>query len=235
MRKIETVVLALVIFFSGSVSSQAQRTPEEKCQFRRAREWVKYEKCVENWRARSVSGDRQQKKLSRCRTKYHQKWRRLHGLVGTSCAAPRFVDSGASVKDNLTGLVWEKKTLGNVSDRFFWTNDADGDLANGDGTVFSDFLLALNSSQYDGVYSWRLPSFAELQTILLPEEFACSVSPCIDPIFGPTAPLLYWTSTYDVKLPNPFSAWGVSFKDGSVTGILTWANDGHVRAVRGGL
>ena len=104
-----------------------------------------------------------------------------------------------------------------------------------DGTAFTDFLAPLNgevtsstaSEQLGGYSDWRLPTSAELQTIV----DDCSVSPCIDSVFGPTAATFYWSSTSWAG--GPLNAWGVDFDDGLV-GILGKSNDSRVRAVRGG-
>jgi hypothetical protein len=69
-----------------------------------------------------------------------------------------------------------------------------------------------------------------LESILL-SPFPCGTSPCIDAIFGPTAPNIYWSAT--TFAPGPTSAWGVDFFDGFVSsGFKTFIN--FVRAVRGG-
>lgn len=63
--------------------------------------------------------------------------------------------------------------------------------------------------------------------------FPCGTSPCIDPIFGPTAANFYWSST--TRTPTfPTDGWGVNFADGNLN--LSDKDTGRfVRAVRGGL
>lgn len=77
---------------------------------------------------------------------------------------------------------------------------------------------------------WRLPTPAELETILL-APFPCGTSPCIDPVFGPTAANLYWSSTTHAGDPN--LAWFVAFGNGGV-GLADKNGFARVRAVRGG-
>jgi hypothetical protein len=82
-----------------------------------------------------------------------------------------------------------------------------------------------------------LPTIAELQTIVS-EPFVCAASPCIDePLFGPTAPSFYWSSTTYANAPD--GAWSVTFLNGGVVDnrFLDYVkyNSFSVRAVRGGL
>jgi len=156
--------------------------------------------------------------------------------------------SGVSLSDNAdgtvtdpgTGLVWEKKDdLGGIHDKdnlFSWS--ATGTAP--DGTAFTTFLGTLNgSTSSDGTTAsgcfanhcdWRLPTIAELQTILL-EPFPCPVSPCAVPALGPTEPGSYWSGT--TNLSGPTGGWYVFFVDGTrLLGPKT--NPLFVRAVRGG-
>jgi len=102
-------------------------------------------------------------------------------------------------------------------------------------TTAWEWIDQLNADDFAGHGDWRLPREAglsptgdrELESILLAPN-PCGTSPCIDPIFGPTAPTLYWSAT---ATSNPDDAWFVSFGDGG------WGNDGkrnanRVRAVR---
>jgi len=169
------------------------------------------------------------------------------GVAGTAHEATaanphiRFVDNGnGTITDNQTGLVWEKKlaedgSIHSVNNGYQWSSS--GSAA--DGALFTDFLARINaalSTSSDGTTvadvcfaghcDWRVPNIAELQTIL-----NCSFSPCIDPIFGPTAADFYWSSTSFAS--GPSFAWFVSFSGGFVV-----ANGKdlslRVRAVRGG-
>jgi len=163
-------------------------------------------------------------------------------LTPTPTSTARFVDNGGgTVTDNQTGLQWEKKTDdGGVHDRdntYTWTDPSDGDYTDPDGTAFTVFLANLNTDPcFAGHCDWRLPRVnragdpAELETILL-APYPCGTSPCIDPIFGPTAAGGYWSATTYAGFPDV--AWGVVFFDGLVD---TAGKSGalYVRAVRSG-
>ena len=130
-----------------------------------------------------------QKPLSKCRIKYAGAWAKLQAKAsgtGTSCDQPRFRVVDGTVKDNLTGLQWEQKTDdGTVHDKdngYAWSVA----VSDADGPAFTDFLATLNGTHFAGQCDWRLPTRAELQTIL-PGPYPCA-SPCIDTaLFGPTA------------------------------------------------
>jgi hypothetical protein len=163
-------------------------------------------------------------------------------FVALKLAGERFVDNGdGTVLDVETGLQWEQKDdLGGIHDKdnlYQWS--ATGTAP--DGGAFITFLATLNngtsgdgttiSGCFAGHCDWRLPTSAELQTILL-EPFLCGTQPCIDPIFGSTQSSVYWSSTTDQG--NPVFAWYVSFGAGSVSAFGK-SNSYYVRAVRGGL
>jgi len=153
---------------------------------------------------------------------------------------PRFVDNGdGTVTDNVTGLQWEKKTddggVHDVDNTYTWTSS--GSPYPPDGTAFTVFLANLNTEPcFAGHCDWRLPKVnrdgdpAELETILL-APYPCGTSPCIDPIFGTTAPAYYWSATTSTSYPG--GAWLVYFYDGFVSIDYGWYTY-PVRAVRSG-
>ena len=159
----------------------------------------------------------------------------------SGCYASRFEDRGLTVYDNQTGLEWEKKTDDNsIHDKdnaYTWTDGGDGDFTDPDGTAYTNFLATLNdcesdngvtiSGGFDDHCDWRLPGIDELKTIV-----DCGFSPCIDPVFGPTAASFYWSSTSIAS--GPTLAWFVDFLNGIVL-LDSKPFDYHVRAVRGGL
>jgi len=150
----------------------------------------------------------------------------------SGCYAARFVDNAdGTITDNETGLMWEKK------DDFGVLHDKDNTYIWAD--AMSLFISQVNGFSADGTAQtglgghsdWRLPTSAELQTILL-AQYPCGTSPCIDPTFGPTVASGYLSST--IHSVYPANVWGVSFINGQV-GPVDRTFPYHVRAVRGGL
>ena len=247
---------AFLVSCVATTAVHATVSPEQNCQAARYKAAGTYAKCqayANAQREKTIDFSIFQKKTSRCRDKYRATWARLQAKYpATSCAAPRFVDNGTTVTDNLTGLVWEKKTNldstpngadpHDADNRYTWCADVDANFQcdNGvntgpaDGTFFTGFLATLDSAGgcFTAQCDWRVPTREELQTILA-GPFPCSTSPCIDPAFGPAQTNDgYWSS--DTYRFQPDNAWFVEFGQG-VVGISTKANPIYARAVRGGL
>ena len=163
-----------------------------------------------------------------------------------------YIDLGSTVIDTVSGLEWEKKTLdGGIHDRnnaYTWSKDEEW---NPDGTAFTVFLATLNGkvppqcTSNNGVNvdcklppsgcfanhcDWRLPEVDEMNDIVLAPE-PCGVSPCIDPIFGPTVAGGYFTATVDAE--NPADVWPTYFAPKPFPELYKLTN-ASVRAVRGG-
>jgi hypothetical protein len=111
----------------------------------------------------------------------------------------------------------------------------------GNQTTVWGFINQVNADNFAGHDDWRLAKEngfnsgeLELESILL-MPFPCTTDPnaCIDPIFGPTAPDLYWSATTKGPTgPNrPTDGWFVDFLHGNFGDSGKWAPQ-HVRAVR---
>lgn len=256
------VLVGAASLLGGAAHAQDAAAKEEtKCLAGRAKAQGVYQACVQNWVSAvqtkgTVDTVKLQKQLSNCRMKYAAAWTKLNKLsLSQTCSGSRFTDNGSTVTDKLTGLVWEKKTTevgsGTSTDRRdvdnFYTLKTGATLAE-NGTAYTDFLATLNSDGgFDGSNGWRLPTFAELQT-LIAQAYPCTDSPCINAIFGPTSNNDYFSSTTyagrSVSSVGPgfppiygeYNArtWTVQFFDGYATGYGKDASTISVRAVRGG-
>jgi hypothetical protein len=177
-------------------------------------------------------------------------------LNGCQTAPMRFVDNGdGTVTDHKTGLTWEKKTgtpsnceacvvcsaetcsdPHNVNNTYTWSADTNG---NPDGTVFTLFTAQLNGDGaggrkcFSGHCDWRLPTVEELSGILDLNADVCDAGyPCIDPVFGPTMPNIYWSVSPVVG--DRMSAIDVGFGVGRIYHDLKTVSF-PARAVRSGL
>jgi hypothetical protein len=226
------VVAAAVL----GATTTALGSPETRCQGNRYVVAGTYARCQlkaagKYYANGSLDVPKYQESARKCADVNARMLLRLQGRAagtGSTCDGARFVDNGdGTVTDKLTGLQWEQKTddasLHDKDERHAWS--ASGSAA--DGTVFTSFLAALNGSCFASQCDWRLPTLAELQTILLAQYPEGG----IDPVFGPLGDY-YWSSSPETTTPG--SAWVLSFQDGSRT---TGDKLGtfNVRAVRGGL
>jgi hypothetical protein len=179
-------------------------------------------------------------------------------------ALPRYVNNGdGTLTDNQTGLMWQMQTsacqgeVTCVNNTYTWSaiSTSSGGIpdAHLDGTLYTDFIVALNGGVYFdpslGQYlsnqlapscfahhcDWRIPAILELTSIILKTSVCDSLPgfPCIDPVFGPTQPALYWSSTaqgLDILSANV----GVfnSQQSNSFLQGLTKINSTYARAVR---
>lgn len=248
MKRTLTRAAATAMVVAGTllavVSAASAFTAEEICQKARYDAASKYKQCHDKALGRVfLTNDPAglQPTLSKCRVKYADAWLKLQRRAigtGSTCDNQRFVDNGdGTVTDNLTGLDWEQTTDD--------SRITDKDVAlNWNATGFTFLagnlgVFALNHSFDTANFhdcladqcDWRLPTVAELQTILS-EPYPCVTSPCIAPILGPTKTNEYWTAT--TLADNASYAWSVSFVTGDVL-YLDKTVAKSVRAVRGGL
>lgn len=173
--------------------------------------------------------------------------------------APRFttIDPPGVVVDWKTGLEWGMKTgtpgsaidctqttctdPHDVNNTYEWTLNPPSP----DGSVFKDFLARLNGAfnptAATGCFAdrcdWRLPTIAELQTIMIGPHAApgqattCGSPPCVDPAFAAVAGAIatdrHWSRTVTATDP-----WAADFATGNI--LPTDSDDDHVPdSVRG--
>lgn len=240
LRLVLTGLVTSALLTGGATPAAA--TPEQSCQAGRYRAAARYSACQQMALSKYFgTGDwpKYQSAAGKCQTKYAAVWPKLRAKTpGSTCDAERFVGNGTTVTDNLTGLQWEMKqnldAVQNLSD----PHDADNDYTwsasppAATGTVFTTFLPTLNGGVcFAGQCDWRLPTTQELQTILLAPR-PCGTSPCIDPVFGPTAAKGHWSATSDVEFPD--LAWDPFFGNGTIH-FYDKTFSSAARAVRAGL
>ena len=125
-----------------------------------------------------------------------------------------------AVFDKETGLVWEQSP-GNT--------DGDGDVDNDDKVTWASARQHCASKNVGGRKGWRLPSFAELASLVDPNN------PGGDPDLPPGHPFLnvqsslYWSAT--TSAVSTGTAWVVDFNDDSHLSVKVGTN--RVRAPRG--
>ncbi len=147
------------------------------------------------------------------------------------------VSSGSfsMVRDNLNNLIWEVKTDdGSIHDKdnkYTWYNsnpsENGGDAGELNGGANSEtFINSLNSSSFGGYSDWRIPTKAELITIVDSSESA----PAVDGDYFPeTQSYSYWSS--DNYEGDAAGAYFINFSSGS-SGVNPKAREYHLRAVR---
>ncbi len=229
------------LFLLSAPAAGVAGTPAQRCEKGRYTAAAKYAQREQQVMAKLFGGANivaLQPALTKCRLKYADTWTKLQEQAngtGTTCDRARFAVGGGTVRDNLTGLEWEQTTddasIHDVGNIYRWSDPLEE--LGADGTAFTSFLATLNGGAcFASQCDWRLPTRAELQTILS-GPYPCTTSPCADQtIFGPTATDGYWSSTTVVTLPH--YAWYVNFYDGFVN-FGPKGGAAAVRAVRGGL
>ena len=137
------------------------------------------------------------------------------------------VGGGEQIADAVTGLIWQRCSLGQT-----W----DGTACTGRAQSFSwaAALSAADAASADSGVRWRVPNAKELASISDDQRS----DPAIDLTAFPNTPVqLYWTSTpYTSQGPSGAYAWTVYSFDGSVTSQLVGFPEGlfKLRLVRSG-
>jgi hypothetical protein len=237
-RALRSMTAAIVVAAPLVSAAHAGPTPEQQCLADRYAAAGKYAACTHRALAKHAKGLDFFKFVAiaaKCTTKYVALWPKLQAKAagsGSTCDAPRFVDYGnGTVADNLTGLEWEQKTddgsIHDKDDLYWW-----GGGPQADGTIFSAFLGGLNAACFASHCDWRLPTLAELLTIVSAPYPLCGSNPCIDPIFGTTIGGAYWSSSS--LAADPIQAWFMQFTV-AIPATESKLSSKHARGVRSSL
>jgi hypothetical protein len=218
------------------LTPMTSRADEASCVAKRFQAAGKYASCE----AKAAANEFNDAGFLKCRHKLATTWEKLGTKnPGTSCDVARFADNGNTVTDNMTQLVWDKKTTALGSGSSADPHDVDISYTwsavstSADGTAFTDYLAALNTAGFEGQHDWRLPTAYELQTILATDALPCATPPCVaDALFLPAQSDFYLSSTTDLNQATV--AFYVNFTSGYTVNGLVKTESRFVRAVRGG-
>ena len=172
-------------------------------------------------------------------------------LDGSGNALSDSATSWVTVRDNVTGLIWEMKTNKDYVTNYKDPHDADntytwydsspatnggyaGKPGNGTTTYSTqDFINSLNSANYGGYSDWRLPTIEELAYIV--NHSIPFGETMIDSVYFPNTPFnLYCSSTANANTTAYKSyVWSIDFEYGNAYSFLGKDNGDYVRAVRG--
>ncbi|CAM4129925.1 hypothetical protein F901_03012 [Acinetobacter dispersus] len=142
------------------------------------------------------------------------------------------------VKDNVTGLIWEQKTIGgglrDANQAYTWynsNNNNNGGFAGSEKIQASTsikkdcnlskcnteaYIAALNTAKYCGYNNWRLPTRTELISII---DYGHAYK-SINPIFTNTRAGNFWTNasypgySYITFTSDNSEAWSINFWEG---------------------
>ena len=233
------VVAVLVsLLLTASVADAALTT--SACLVQKRKAWGNCRKCQVTEQVKQVKG--KPADLATCNTTLQTALTKITAKAAKAVIPCRYRDNGDdTITDFDTGLMWEKKideVLGFPCEpfnlpscwtrKFTWANAMDEFISELNG--FTD--VAQSQVGHAGHTDWRLPTVAELRSIVDTTVPGCRIdTPCIDPIFGPTV-YNYWSSTTTAMFPT--SAWLVEHGSGN-PGIGLKTLPFSVRAVRTGL
>ena len=219
-------------------SATAKLTAEEKCIQDKQNAVKKRAICVAEEQFKAAKG--KPFDLEKCETKFDTDIAKADEKAAKKGASCQYVDNGDGTITNLAdGCMWEQKEAGSSSTPT--DSQGVGDCLNCVDDEYNwaqmhEWVSALNGRTDDhtiqtghaGYTDWRPPTVGELKSILVAPH-PCGPIPCIDPVFGPTAASVYWSSTSFAS--DPIEAWRVTFSNGNVDTSFK-VDDGHVRAVR---
>ena len=126
----------------------------------------------------------------------------------TGAFANDFVEnSDGTVTDRATGLMWQKK---GSPEGMMWAN-------------VKEYVKKLNSERFAGYSDWRLPTVAELASLMKSSRYKGNLY--IDPVFSEKQEYCWGADTF-----GPDIAWYANFKGGMIRHIYHFFY--YVRATR---
>ena len=133
------------------------------------------------------------------------------------------------VRDNNTGLIWMRCTMlkSGINPDPLCSYTALTDVFTWDEAI--NKCNALNSSNYRGYSSWRLPGIRELQSIA---DYTWGMSPAINEKAFPNTERGYWSSTSHINSPA-INKWFMDFYNGNVAWTNNKNSEKYVRCVAG--
>ena len=160
-------------------------------------------------------------------------------LTGTAWPNPRFEanasapDSGNTVTDNLTGLVWTKDDASRINVQCSGGTGCQAGLCTVGGTSWQealDFMACLNNASAFGHNDWRLPNINELRSLV--HSGVPDIGLWLNTQGFPNITSgYYWSSTTFEGTRN--NAWLLSLWDGSLSYSFDKANGYYIWPVRG--
>lgn len=165
------------------------------------------------------------------------------GDAGFDFSVLRQENGDSCILDNVTGLVWERKSSDPLSDRYgghtyTWysqdssINGGEPGIENGGKCLIescdtSSYIAYLNRIEYCGLDTWRMPTAEELSGIAHYGKVNFAID---ENIFPNTFGLRYWSANVYAEIP--ILSWYVYFSDASVS-VTHKNNLSFVRAVAG--